>query len=166
MICSHISKKTLNELEKILNEYKINVLDDINNHFKLNIDRQVFRDMFLKRNNIIINIKKSPIDFNKCHAIVYYTKYGYNQCKRSNSQGNYCNIHNKNRFYGSIKLNNTDNYEDNSANNSIDNYEDNSIDNFEDNSIDNFVDNSANNSIDNSIDNSANNSIDNSIDNS
>ena len=106
MICSHVSKKTLNELDKILNEYKIRVLDDINKHFDLNIDKQEFRDMFLKINNTIINRKKTHIDYNKCFAVVYYKKYGYNQCKRSKCQGDYCKIHNKNRFYGSIKLNN------------------------------------------------------------
>lgn len=106
MISSHVSKKTLNELDKIVEEYKIRVLDDINKQFNLNIDKKEFRDMFLKRNMNIINRKNTPKDYDKCYAIVYYKKYGYNQCKKSKTEGNYCNLHSKNRYYGSIDSSN------------------------------------------------------------
>ena len=105
MISSYISKKTLNELDKIINNYKIKVLDDINNHFNLNIEKHKFRNMFLERNEIAINIKKTPINYDNCHAIVYYTKYGYNQCKRKKNEDSFCSLHSKNRFYGTIKYN-------------------------------------------------------------
>jgi hypothetical protein len=105
MISSNISKKTLNELDKIINNYKTRVLDDINVHFEINMDKQEFRNIFLKNNNKKINRKKTPIDYNKCFGIVYYKEYGYNQCKKSKCEGNYCNLHSKNRFYGSIDLN-------------------------------------------------------------
>ena len=105
MISTNVSRKTLNEFDKIVNEYKIKVLDDINDHFKLNIEKQEFRNMFLKTNNHIINRKKADVDYDKCYAIVYYKKYGYNQCKRSKCKGNFCNLHSQRRFYGDITKN-------------------------------------------------------------
>jgi|TARA_B110000285_G_C15074626_1_gene589985 hypothetical protein len=105
MISSCISKKTLNELDKIINDYKIKVLDDINIHFNLNINKHEFINMFLERNQTVINIKKTTINYDNCNAIVYYKKYGYNQCKRKKNEGDYCSLHSKNRFYGTIKSN-------------------------------------------------------------
>ena len=106
MISSNVSRKTLNEFEKIINEYKTRVLDDINTHFEINMDKQQFRNMFLERNIKRINRKNTPIDYDKCFAIVYNKEFGYNQCKKSKCEGNYCNLHAKNRFYGSININN------------------------------------------------------------
>ena len=103
MISSYVSKKTLNELDKIILDYKVQILDDINKNFNLNIDKETFRNMYLKREEFIVNIKKNEdIDFNKCYAIVYYKKYGYNQCKRNKTNVNYCSLHCENQYYGSV----------------------------------------------------------------
>ena len=83
MISSNVSRKTLNEFDKIVNDYKIKVLDDINNYFAINMDKQEFRDIFLNRNIKKINRKNTPIDYDKCFAIVYSKEHGYNQCKRN-----------------------------------------------------------------------------------
>jgi hypothetical protein len=106
MISSNVSRKTLNQLDKIVDNYKIRVLDDINSHFEINMDKQEFRDIFLKRKLTKINRKNTPIDYDKCFAVVYSKEFGYNQCKKSKCEENYCNLHAKNRFYGSIDLNN------------------------------------------------------------
>jgi len=103
MLSSYVSKKTLNELDKIILEYKERILDDINKNFNLNIEKETFRNMYLTREEITINIKKNDsIDINKCYAIVYYKKYGYNQCKRNKTNNDYCKIHSVNQYYGSV----------------------------------------------------------------
>ena len=117
MISTNVSKKTLNELDKLINDYKIRILDDIHDNFEINIEKQKFRDLFLERKKIIINRKKTPINYDKCFAIVYYKKYGYNQCKRNKNCGNYCNLHSNNRFYGDIIENSLENNTTNSLEN-------------------------------------------------
>lgn len=102
MISSNVSKKTLNELEKIVTEYKIRILDDIHQNFEINMYKPDFKNMFLERKEVKINRKDTPINYDKCFAIVYYTKYGYNQCKKNKTCGNFCSLHSENRFYGDI----------------------------------------------------------------
>jgi len=105
MINSSISKKTLNELDKIIQSYKEDVLKDINKTFKLNLDNQELINMFLERKENIINYKKKPfINYNNCMACVWVKKYGYFQCnrKRKHSESEFCETHYNKLNYGRI----------------------------------------------------------------
>lgn len=103
MIRSSISKKTLNELDKIIQTYKENVLKDINKTFNLNMDNQEIIDMFLERKEHIINYKKKHcIDYSNCMARVWIKKYGYFQCNRKRKHSEFCETHHNKLNYGRI----------------------------------------------------------------
>jgi hypothetical protein len=105
MINSSISKKTLNEVDKIIQSYKEDILRDINKTFTLNLDNKVIIDMFLERKKNIINYKKKPdIIYNNCMARVWVKKYGYFQCnrKRKYSESEFCETHCNHLNYGRI----------------------------------------------------------------
>ena len=82
MIKSSVSKKTLNELDKIIQTYKVNILKDINKTYELKMSEELI-NMFLERKENIINYKKKQyINYENCMARVWVKKYGYFQCNR------------------------------------------------------------------------------------
>mgnify|MGYP001258735640 FL=1 len=103
MIRSSISKKTLNDLDKVIQTYKENIIKDVNKTFNLNMDNQELIDLILERKENIINYKKKTcIDHSKCMARVWIKKYGYFQCNRNRKYSEYCETHNNNLNYGRI----------------------------------------------------------------
>ena len=83
MIKSSVSKKTLNDLDKIIQTYKENLLKDINKTYDLKLTNEELISMFLERKQNIINYKKKDyINYDNCMARVWIKKYGYFQCNK------------------------------------------------------------------------------------
>jgi hypothetical protein len=106
MINASISKKTLNEFDKIIQKYKENVLRDINKTFNLNVTNKELIETFLERKETVINYKKKPdINYDNCMAKIWIKKYGYFQCTRKKKHSDFCETHSKNLNYGRIDIN-------------------------------------------------------------
>jgi hypothetical protein len=105
MIKSSVSKKTLNDFDKIIQSYKINILKDINKTYNLGFDEDKFITMFLERKENIINYKKKEfINHENCMARIWIKKYGYFQCNRKKKcpGTDFCELHKHNLNYGRI----------------------------------------------------------------
>ena len=105
MIKSSVSKKTLNELDKIIQTYKVNILKDINKTYELKMSDEELISMFLERKENIINYKKKQyINYENCMARVWVKKYGYFQCnrKKKGKCSDFCELHKDKLNYGRI----------------------------------------------------------------
>lgn len=105
MIKTSVSRKTLNDLDKIIQNYKEDLLKDINKNFNLGLSDEDLIKMFLERKENIINYKqKNYINYENCMARVWIKKYGYFQCNRKKkcSGNDYCELHKNNLNYGRI----------------------------------------------------------------
>tara|TARA_B100000212_G_C27022619_1_gene383821 strand:- start:126 stop:464 length:339 start_codon:yes stop_codon:yes gene_type:complete len=105
MIKVSVSKKTLNELDKIIQNYKENILKDINKQYNLEINNKELIEMFLERKENLINYKKKKhINYENCMARVWIKKYGYFQCNRKKkcSGTDFCDLHKNKLNYGRV----------------------------------------------------------------
>ena len=105
MISSTISKKTLNDFDKIIQTYKINILKDINKTYNLKMNNEELIEMFLERKENIINYKKKQfINYDNCMARIWIKKYGYFQCNRKKKcpGSDFCILHKDKLNYGRI----------------------------------------------------------------
>ena len=100
-MASFISVYTLNKFNKILLDYKKNIIKDfyINYIDNTNINYQEFENKLLENKSK----KKHNINRNKCLAIICKDNE-YTQCNNGQTNGDYCLKHINNRNYGSYNL--------------------------------------------------------------
>ena len=101
-----ISKNTTSQLEKIILEYKINILRDLSEN--INVPLKHLKKQFLEKDETYINRYYGPdrtiICDSKCKARIWHSKLGPVQCSRSIYQDDFCKTHLKmnKRRYGRI----------------------------------------------------------------
>ena len=100
---SFISIYTLNKFNKILLDYKKNIIKDLYIHY---IDNTKINYQELENKLLENNVKKYiyNININKCLAIICKDKT-YIQCNNGQTNNKYCLKHINNRNYGSYNLN-------------------------------------------------------------
>ena len=103
MVNSYISKKTLNEFDNIIQNYKIRMLKDIFKTYntKIKMEEDEFINMFLERKEQVIQ-KSKNIDYDKCMARIWSKKYGFYQCRNNQKDCMFCEVHSKKLNYGRI----------------------------------------------------------------
>ena len=106
MIKSYISKKSLTEIDKIIQDYKIKVLKDIHSRYEIKEPLEEFLETFLKKKDLIFELiknKKKQLNYDKCFAVIHNSSYGYYQCTRNKKEDcNFCAFHQKQCYYGNI----------------------------------------------------------------
>jgi len=108
-----VSRNTTNQLEKILLEYKLNILRDLSKN--INVPFSTLKKQFIEKTSVYKNRyygpDRSKIDETKCMARVWHKQLGPVQCSRSICCDNigeigldYCKTHmdDQKRRYGRI----------------------------------------------------------------
>ena len=106
MINCYVSKKTLNELDTLLQNYKKNIINDIVKRFNVDYKNKIALNKLIERKKIFLKRKqKSNIDSECCMAKIWDKReFYYHQCYNKQKIDNYCNLHklDKNRHYGDV----------------------------------------------------------------
>ena len=108
-----VSKNTTSQLEKVLLDYKLNILRDLSKN--INVPFSTLKQQFIDKTNEYKNRyygpDRSSIDQTKCMARVWHKQLGPVQCSRKIDEGNigeigldYCKTHccEEKRRYGRI----------------------------------------------------------------